>query len=210
MEDKADRNYKNLTLRLADEYHSQLSRQAVRSGQTLNGHIGHIIKVHLMSCGYMPDSMKSLSGRLFEVPVEPIKQGHAGNYFCSRFDICEYHPLYTKRRAHYVIGIDEDILNRHAEPFDTVRDVGLALLNLYNRQGFELDQIAWKAIPSHPRSPSPTMRDNWRYIGEDTTTDPERFLVTLLKDDWRDELIEKTGQSQDIRCSLRKEEDLYR
>lgn len=210
VEDKTEKGYKNLTLRLTDEYHRQLASQAARAGQTLNGHIASVIKLHLMNSGYTPDSIKSSSGRLFEVQVEPIRQRTLENYYSSRFDIYEYHPLYTKRRAHYIFGLDQDLVAKHAEPFSVVKDVGLGLLNLYNRQGFELDQIAWKALPNHPSTPSPTMEDNWRYVGVDTTEDVERFLIKLLKDEWRDELIWKTGQSQDIRCKLRTEADLYR
>lgn len=158
----------------------------------------------------MPDSIKSPSSRLLEIQVEPTKQGNLGSYYSSRFDVVQYNPLYTKRRAHYIIGLNEDLIGKQQEPFSIVKDVGLGLLNLYNRQGFELDQIAWKTVSNQPRTPSPTMEDNWRYIGLDTTTDSERFLISLFKDEWKDDLVWKTGQSQDIRCNRRKEEDLYR
>jgi len=205
-----DKDYKNLTLRLPDEYHRQMVSQAARMGLTLSAHLNNIVRRHLMESGFAPDVLKSLSGRLFEINVEAISQGsHRGDFYCSRFDIFESHPLYTKRRAHYIFGVDEDLVGS-TDPYGLVRDLGLALLNFYNRKGFEIDQLAWQISPSDPSSPSPSMKDNWRYIDQKVTTNINEFMIHLSRNHWKDELLVMTGQSQDIRCNLRKERDLYR
>ena len=204
-----ERGFKNLTLRLADEYHRQLIAQAARRGLTLNAHLSNIVERHLMDSGFAPDVLKSLSGRLFEIVVEPIRQTSTFDYFCSRFDVVEHHSLYEKRRAHYIFGVDSDLCGEK-DPYGVVKDVGLALLNFYNRQGYELDQLAWQTTPKDPPTPSQTMKDNWRYIGPSVTNNVAVFMVALARNHWKDDRLAITGESQDIRCKLRSESDLYR
>jgi len=204
---RVDEKSKNLTLRLPDEFHRQLAAQASRQGLTLNGLLVGIVNRHLLESGYAPGVIKSLSGRLFEINFEPIADTY-DDYFCGRFDIFENHPLYNKRRAHYIIGVSRSLIGQ-ADPYDVVKDIGLGLLNSYNRRGLEIDQIAWQRGPKDPSSPSPTMKDNWRYIGSSTTKNISEFLVSLARNHWKDELLVATGQSQDIRCNLRTETDLY-
>ena len=199
---------KNLTLRLPDEYHRQLVTQANRQGLTLNGLLVGIVNRHLLDSGYAPHVIKSLSGRLFEINVEPISSIH-DHFFCSRFDIFESHPLYNKRRAHYIFGVSNSLIGQ-GNPYDAVKDIGLAMLNSYNRRGLEIDEIAWQTNPKDPISPSPSMVDNWRYVGTSTTKNISQFLVSLARNHWKDELLASMGQSQDIRCNLRTENDLYR
>jgi hypothetical protein len=204
-----ERDYKNLTLRMPDEFHRQLSSQADRSGLTMNAHLINIVRGHLMDSGYFPNVIKSASGRLFEVDVTEIPQGnHSTRYFCSRFDINEYHPLYTKRRAHYIFGLANQ-LSFGDDPYGAVKDVGIALLNFYNRQMLEIDQLAWQQNATDPDSPSPTLNDNWRYIGSGTTKNVAEFLVAIKKNHWKDPQLVLTGKSQDLRHHLRSEEDLY-
>jgi hypothetical protein len=203
-----DDKQKNMTLRLPEEYHRQLVDQANRRGLTLNSLLSVIVHRHLLDSGYAPEAIKSLSGRLFEVNVESLADSY-GDFFCSRFDIVENHPLYNKRRAHYLIGVSYSLIG-NSDPAGIVKDVGLALLNFYNRKGLELDQLAWQKGRNDPPTPSPGMLDNWRYIGSTTTNDVAEFLLLLGKNHWTDDLLAVTGQSQDIRCNLRTEADLYR
>lgn len=209
MTSREDKSNRNITLRLPDEFHRQLVSQSERSGLTLNAHISSIVRRHLMDSGYFPDVIKSLSGRLFEIGIHPIpRETHAGSFFCSRFDVNEYHPLFTKRRAHYVVGVSSELAYGE-DPYGVVRDVGLGLLNFYNRQGFELDQLAWQQTHSTvPIAPSPSLSDNWRYIGPETTRDIGEFLIALGRSHWKDDLLVLTGQSQDIRYGRRSEQDL--
>ena len=209
MPSKEQKEHKNLTLRLPDEYHRQLTQQASRSALTLNAHITNIIHRHLLESGFAPDVIKSLSGRLFEIDAEPIPHQRSSGYFCSRFDINECHPLYTKRRAHYIFGLAHRLAG-DTDPYGIVKDVGLALLNFYNRKGLEIDQIAWQVLATDPPSPHPTLKDNWRFIGTDITKSPEQFMIALARNHWTDDRLIATGQSQDIRCNLRTEEDLFR
>lgn len=135
-----DRGPRNLSLRLPDDYHRQLSAQAARRGLTLNGHLVSIVERHLLDTGYFPDVIKSLSGRLFDIEVEPLTDRYAG-FLCSRFDIYENHPLFRKRRAHYILGVSNRLLVSN-DPHGEVRDLGIGLLNFYNRQATEIDQLA--------------------------------------------------------------------
>lgn len=233
-----DDRSKNLTLRLPDEYHRQLVAQAARQGATLNGLLIAIINRHLLDSGYAPGVIKSFSGRLFEICVDPITD-QVDEFFCSRFDVFESHPLYNKRRAHYIFGVAKSLIGP-VDPYDVVKDVGLGMLNFYNRRGLEIDQLAWQTNHKEPAPPAilsnsgnskrfsssrssknsraaevansskSTVKDNWRYIGTSTTKNVAQFLVSLARDHWKDELLALTGQSQDIRYQLRQEDDLYR
>lgn len=211
MPSKFDENdkIKNLTLRLPGVYSRQLSNQAARLGLTLNAHLVNILSRHLLETGYAPNVIKSLSGRLFHIEFAPVPNSAYG-YFCARFDIYEHHPLYEKRRAHYLIAVASQLLWPDTEPHEMVSDVGLALLNFYNRSGLEIDQLAWQIPPESPPSPSPTMKDNWRFIGTSVTKNLSEFMIALAKNHWKDDLLVATGQSQDLRCNLRSESDLYR
>ncbi len=201
-----DKGHKNLTLRLPDEFHRQLQHQAQASGHTLNGHLVNIVRGHLMGSGYYPNVIKSLSGRLFEIGVVPIPHEHAGRLFCSQFVVSEYHPLYSGQRAEYLIGVDSQ-LAFGGDPFGIVNDVGIGLLNFYNRKGFEIDQLAWHKVPSEPDSPVSQWKDNWRYIGPETIRNVDEFLIALGRNHWKDRLLVATGQSQERRFdSIRKEE----
>jgi hypothetical protein len=204
-----DEKNKNLTLRLPEEYHRQLVGQAARRGLTLNALLIGIVHRHLLESGYAPNVIKSHSGRLFEIEVEPVRD-RLRDYFCCRFDVFENHLLYNKRRAHYLIGLSEPLAYQANDPFGLVKDVGIAMLNFYNRRGLEIDQLAWQTSSKDPPSPSPTMKDNWRYIGISTTKNIGEFLIALARNHWKDDLVVSTGQSQDIRCELRSEADLYR
>ena len=204
-----DKGCKNLTLRLPDEYHRQLVAQAERSGLTLNGQLMNIVRRHLMDCGYYPDVIKSFSGRLFEVSVTEISRSkHSGHYFCARFDVTEHHPLYSKRRARYIFSVASPIAYGE-DPFGAVKDIGLGLLNFYNRQGLEIDQLAWQHDSGDPLPPEHAGEDNWRYIGTDTSKNAAEFLLALGRNHWKDQLLIITGQSQDIRYHSRSEDDLY-
>lgn len=210
MTSAGERNNKNLTLRLPEDIHRQLATQAERAGLALSAHLTNIIRRHLMETGYFPDVIKSLSGRLFEIGVNPIPRGeHPGSYFCSRFDVTEIDPLFTNRRAYYVFGVSSD-LSYVQDPYGVVRDVGLAFLNFYNRRGLELDQLAWHQNHSSiPAPPAPELTDNWRYIGPETTRNIDEFLVTLARNQWNDELLVLTGQSQHVRKEGANKEDLH-
>jgi HicB family len=192
-----NKKHKNLTLRLPDDFHEQLSRQAGQRALTLNALLLNIVQRHLMDSGFAPTAMKSMSGRLFEIKTEPLPQ-ITNEYFSSRFDLMEYHPLFTKRRAYYIFGVASQLTN-NVDPFGTVKDVGLALLNFYNRKGLELDQLAWQTNESEPSSPSSEIQDNWRYIGTSITTNVSSFMISLARDYWKDDRLVITGQSQDIR-----------
>jgi hypothetical protein len=210
MPSESDERVRNLTLRLPEDYHRQLSNQSARGGISLNAHLISIVQHHLRETGYWPDVIKSLSGRLFEIVVEDIpREKHGGSYFCSRFDVYESHPLYNKRRAHYVFGVQTALIGR-ADPYGLVKDVGAGLLNFFNRQGLEIDQLAWQPGLSDPSPPGRILADNWRFIGSDTTGDIQRFLIALSQNYWKDELVSATGVSQDLRHNLRTEDDLYR
>lgn len=193
-----DKAYKNLTFRLPDEFHRQLAQQAVNTGHTLNGLLINIVRGHLMDCGYYPSVIKSFSGRLFDVTVKPLPFEETTRYFCSKFTIEEYDPLFSKTKAEYFIGIDRHLASS-GDPFGVVNDVGLGLLNFYNRQGLEIDQLAWQKVATEPNHPTSLWQDNWRFIGAGTTKNIDQFLIALARNHWKDQLLVITGEAQDKR-----------
>lgn len=200
---------KNLTFRLPDDYHRQLYDQAERQGLTMNAHLMNIVSRHLQESGYFPNVLKSASGRLFEIEVENIPHGtHSTRYFCARFDITEIHALYKKRRAKYVFGLANELI-QGSEPYQAVKDLGFALLHFYNRGLLEIDQLAWQPGVTDPNAPRPNQDDNWRYIGLGTTSNLAKFFMILGKNQWKDPQLILTGESQDLRYKLRSEDDLY-
>jgi len=192
---------KNLTLRLPENYHKQLQMQADRRGDSLHAMILFAIRRHLMDSGYAPDVIKSASGRLFEIGIEPLSRQLAdiSEYFASKFDVWETTPLDERRKAVYVFGVHRHLVDDAPikDPYQFVRELGLAVLNFYNRQRVEIDQLAWTMDPKN---------DNRRmFNSNEFGRVPESLLMDIAKDEWEDPKVSKTGQSQDVRYKLAKE-----
>lgn len=192
---------KNISLRIPDEYRKQLQIQADSKGISFNAHILRVLEIHLMSCGFGPTSLTSASGRLFEIRSELYVSNVDETSWAFFID----EPKYEKERAYYVIGLGRTILRDwNVEDKETVsKEVGLALLSFYNRQGLEADKLAWNQY-------SGTGEDNKRLVQVAEVPETlEEFFDMLMNGKWSDEHLQATDVSQDIRRG-RSESALYR
>jgi hypothetical protein len=114
-------------------------------------------------------------------------------------------PKFEKERAYYLIGIGRTILRdwQVKDKATVSKEVGLALLNYYNRRGLEIDRLAWTQYPGPDNDGRRVLQ-----VAEVPET-LEQFLDLLMTDKWTDKFLEPADQSQDIRRG-RQESALYR
>lgn len=197
---------RTLSIRIPERYCQQLEFQSQTRGISLNAHLLRIIEVHLKDSGFSENTIKSLSGRLFDLYAEFLKNPQ-GNYLASRFDIREVDSSFSrdKRRAYYIIGAQEELFDHIDEQLheEVVKSLGFAVLNYFNRSGWEIDQLFFKRDQA---------ADNVLVLTQaDMPKGLEQFLRDVRADRWDGKkLAINTGESQDIRCGRRNEEDLYR
>lgn len=192
---------KNISLRIPEEYRKQLQIQADNKGISFNAHLLRVLEIHLMSSGFGPTSLTSSTGRLFEIRCEP----YANNVEETSWAFFIDEPKYEKERAYYVIGMGRTVLRDwQVTDKETVsKEVGLALLSYYNRQGMEVDKLIWNQY-------SGTDEDNKRLIQVAEVPDTlEEFFDALMNGKWTDSFLEQSSISQDIRRG-RSESALYR
>lgn len=191
----------NISLRIPEEYRKRLQLQADKKAVSFNAHVLRVLEIHLMSSGFGPTSITSNSGRLFEVRSEPYVDNVEETTWAFFVD----EPKFEKERAYYLIGIGRTILRDwQVKDKSTVsKEVGLALLNYYNRRGLEIDRLAWNQYPGPDN-------DNRRVLQVAEVPETlEQFLDLLMSDKWSDKFIEQAETSQDIRRG-RPESALYR
>src|SRR5690606_1738165 len=114
-------------------------------------------------------------------------------------------PKYEKERAYYVIGIGRTIFRdwQVTDKQTVAKEVGLALLSFYNRQGMEADKLIWNQY-------SGTGEDNKRLLQVAEVSETlEEFFDKLLAGTWQDQFLNQSDISQDIRRG-RPESALYR
>ncbi|HMO22324.1 MAG TPA: hypothetical protein PKC98_15310, partial [Candidatus Melainabacteria bacterium] len=158
---------------------------------SFNAHLLRVLEIHLMSSGFGPTSITSVSGRLFEIRCEPYID-NVDETSCAFF-IDE--PKFEKDRAYYVIGIGRTVLRdwQVDDKTTVTKEVGLALLNFYNRQGMEVDKLVWNQY-------SGVDEDNKRLLQVAETPETlEQFLDQLMTNSWTDKFVEQSELSQDIR-----------
>ncbi len=192
----------NISLRMPDEYRKRLQLQADKKGISLNAHVLRVLEIHLMSSGFGPTSITSLnSGRMFQIRCEPYQDNVDETTFVYFID----EPKFEKERAYYLIGIGRMVLRdwQVKDKATVAKEVGLALLNYYNRHGLEIDRLVWSQYPGPDN-------DNRRILQvADVPETLEQFLDMLLSDTWTDKFAEQHEKSQDIRRG-RPEAALYR
>ena len=191
----------NISLRIPDEYRKQLQLQADRKGVSFNAHLLRVLEIHLMNSGFGPTSITSNTGRLFEVRNEP----YIDNVDETSFAFFVDEPKFEKERAYYVIGIGRTVLRdwQVTDKETVAKEVGLALLNFYNRQGMEVDKLIWNQY-------SGVDEDNKRLLQVAEVPETlEEFLDMLMANKWKDKFVEQSEISQDIRRG-RPESALYR
>lgn len=191
----------NISLRIPEEYRKQLQLQADRKSVSFNAHLLRVLEIHLMSSGFGPTSITSASGRLFEIRCEPYIDNVDETSWAFFID----EPKFEKERAYYVIGIGRTVLRdwQVNDKTTVTKEVGLALLNFYNRQGMEVDRLVWNQY-------SGVDEDNKRLLQVAESPETlEQFLDQLMTNSWTDKFVEQSELSQDIRRG-RPESALYR
>lgn len=191
----------NISLRIPEEYRKQLQLQADRKSVSFNAHLLRVLEIHLMSSGFGPTSITSVSGRLFEIRCEPYIDNVDETSWAFFID----EPKFEKERAYYVIGIGRTVLRdwQVTDKATVTKEVGLALLNFYNRQGMEVDKLVWNQY-------SGVDEDNRRLLQVAESPETlEQFLDQLMTNSWTDKFVEQSELSQDVRRG-RPESALYR
>jgi len=190
----------NFTIRLPEEYRKRLQLQADKKGISFNAHIVRVLEIHLMNSGFGPTSVTSaFSGRLFEIRAELAHDAVEETTWAFFID----EPKYEKERAYYLLGVARTVFRdwHTKDKATSAKEIGLALLNFYNRQGLEVDRLKWNQFPDN---------DGRRILqASEVPETMEEFLDLLLTEKWKDEYLEQTEKSQDIRRG-RAESALYR
>lgn len=192
---------KNISLRIPEEYRNQLQIQADNKGISFNAHLLRVLEIHLMMSGFGPTSLTSASGRLFEIRSELYNDNVEETSYAYFID----EPKFEKERAYYVIGLGRTVLRdwKVTDKETVAKEVGLALLSFYNRQGLEADRLTWNQY-------SGTDEDNKRLIQVAEVPDTlEEFMDMLMNGSWEDKYLKESDISQDIRRG-RPESALYR
>ncbi len=191
----------NISLRIPEEYRKVLQVQADKKAISLNAHLLRVFEIHLMNSGFGPTSITSSTGRLFQIRSEP----HLDNVDETTWAFFIDEPKFEKERAYYLIGIARTVLRdwQVQDKATASKEIGLALLNYYNRRGLEIDRLVWNQYPN-PDS------DGRRILQPiDVPESMEQFLDLLMADQWKDKFIDQSEKSQDIRRG-RSESALYR
>jgi hypothetical protein len=189
----------NISLRLPDEYRKRLQIQADKKGVSFNAHLVRVLEIHLMHSGFGPTSITSTqSGRLFEIRSELAHD----NVDETTWAFFIEEPTYEKERAYYLLGVGRTVIRdwKVKDKVQVAKEIGLSLLNFYNKQGLEIDRLKWNQFPD----------DGRRVLQASEVPDTlEEFLAKLTSLTWKDEFVEVTEKSQDIRRG-RAESALYR
>jgi hypothetical protein len=191
----------NISLRIPEDYRKRLQLQADKKGISFNAHVLRVIEIHMMNSGFGPTSVTSSSGRLFQIRCEPYADNVEETTWAYFID----EPKYEKERAYYLIGIGRTVLRDwQVKDKSTVsKEIGLALLNFYNRQGLEIDRLTWNQYTGPENDGRRILQ-----VAEVPET-LEQFLDLLTSAKWKDKFIEESDKSQDIRRG-RPESALYR
>lgn len=191
----------NISLRIPDEYRKRLQLQADKKGISFNAHLLRVMEIHLMSSGFGPTSLTSSTGRLFEIRSEL----YLDNVDETTWAYFIEEPKFEKERAYYLIGIGRTILRdwQVKDKAQVSKEVGLALLNYYNRRGMEADRLVWNQYPGPENDGRRVLQ-----VAEVPET-LEQLLDLLMTDSWTDKYVSQDEKSQDIRRG-RSESQLYR
>jgi hypothetical protein len=191
----------NISLRIPDEYRKRLQLQADKKGVSFNAHVLRVLEIHMMSSGFGPTSVTSASGRLFQIRCEPYLDNVDETTWAYFID----EPKFEKERAYYLIGIGRTILRdwQVKDKATVSKEVGLALLNFYNRKGMEIDRLVWSQYPGPDNDGHRVLQ-----VAEVPET-LEEFFSLMMAGSWTDKFVDQDQQSQDIRRG-RPEAALYR
>jgi len=153
----------------------------------------------MMHSGFGPTSVTSSSGRLFQIRYEPYQDNVDETTWAYFID----EPKYEKERAYFLIGLGRTVLRdwQVKDKATVSKEVGLALLNFYNRQGMEIVKLVFTQNAD---------KDGVRVLQVAEVPEAlEQFLDALMANKWKDKFVQESDQSQDIRRG-RMESALYR
>jgi hypothetical protein len=191
----------NISIRIPEDYRKRLQLQADKKGLSFNAHVLRVIEIHMMNSGFGPTAATSNSGRLFQIRCEPYLDTVDETTWAFFVD----EPKYEKERAYYLIGIGRTVLRdwQVKDKSTVAKEIGLALLSFYNRQGMEIDRLTFTQYPGPDNDGRRILQ-----VAEVSET-LEQFLEALASDKWTDKFVEHSDKSQDIRRG-RPESALYR
>jgi hypothetical protein len=192
----------NISIRLPEEYRKRLQLQADKKGISFNAHTLRVLEIHLMNSGFGPISLTSTtSNRLFQLRCEP----YVDNVDETTWAFFVDEPKFEKERAYYVMGIGRTVLRdwQVKDKATVAKEVGLALLNYYNRSGMEIDRLGWNQYSGPDNDGRRVLQ-----VAEVPET-MEQFLDDLASERWTDKFVQQHEKSQDIRRG-RPESALYR
>ncbi len=191
----------NISLRIPEEYRKRLQLQADKKGASFNAHLLRVIEIHLMSSGFGPTSVTSSSGKLFQIRCEPYLDNVDETTWAYFID----EPKFEKERAYYLIGIGRTILRdwQVKDKVQVSKEVGLALLNYYNRRGMDVDKLVFNQYPGPDNDGRRILQ-----VAEVPET-LEQYFDMLMTDTWVDKFVTQDDKSQDMRRG-RPESALYR
>lgn len=191
----------NISIRIPEDYRKRLQLQADKKGLSFNAHVLRVIEIHMMNSGFGPTAVTSNSGRLFQIRCEPYLDTVDETTWAFFVD----EPKYEKERAYYLIGIGRTVLRdwQVKDKSTVAKEIGLALLSFYNRQGMEIDRLTFNQYPGPDNDGRRILQ-----VAEVPET-LEQFLEALASDKWTDKFVEHSDRSQDIRRG-RPESALYR
>ena len=191
----------NISIRIPEDYRKRLQLQADKKGISFNAHVLRVLEIHLMSSGFGPTAVTSGCGRLFQIRFEPYLDNVDETTWAFFID----EPKFEKERAYYLIGIGRTVLRdwQIKDKSTVSKEVGLALLSFYNRQGMEIDRLNFTQYPGPDNDGRRVLQ-----VAEVPET-LEQFLDQLNQDKWKDKFVEQSDRSQDIRRG-RPESTLYR
>lgn len=193
------------TLRLPLELRKRVERLAESRRLSLNQQIVRILELYFIDAGDIGDSLKSLSGRLFEVTGEAY-EGHGERAIL--IDLQVFDARQQRKIAAFNFGVDTETLKHlHVEKADqeqAVQELARALLRFYLRQGIEPEAISWSQYADRGYT-------NTRILHSEEIPDGVRTLEDLLtainQDDWFD-WPSVGNYLQDLNCRISKARDL--
>lgn len=202
---KTEVDIKSFTLRLPETLRRKVAVEADQMGKSLNEHIQSILETHTLETGYGQTGLISPSGRKLQIDfaADDIK----GRPYLMGFFYVKEPKFNNKIRANYMLGVSRDIEDdwQICRNKDAIMELGIALLNFYNRT-MEVDCLSWE----HP-VPNQDF-DGYRVFGHSDlkACSMREFLDKLRQGRWSDPKLIVQHQSQDLRSKRLTESDLYR
>ena len=195
----------SLSVQLPESLCKKLFLHAESRTCTFDEHIQSILENYLVGAGFCGQTLTSLSGRNFQIVHIEDDIPDQRDCVVATFYLKELR--FNKNRAYYIIGLDQELVEDWAirKTQESVKQVGLALLNFYNRE-IEIDEISWPHT-KHDESFDGFRVLSWKDVAPAKSLN--EFLDLLRANEWKDSIVKCSGKSQDFRRG-RNPSDLYK